>query len=195
MESSMKKIFLLAAMGAAFAGVSHAQTDSNAVDHAQARPASSVKAEVTTVTATTVQEGAAVVESMSVSEPVAVVNEVSPEAGLPAAEFVDASMDLERSMKTMGRNFKAINQAKDVLAMSKEVDELAVYASQSEAIGVDPDKASDEAKAEYVRLMQKLRVQIADLQKAIEEKDGEKAKALVEAINETRKEGHKYFDV
>lgn len=141
------------------------------------------------------KDGAAVAQSVSVSEPVAVVEAISPEAGLPAPAVVDASMDLEKTMKTMGRNFKALNQAKDVLAMSKEAEDLGVYASQAEAIGLDPNKASDEAKAEFTRLMQKLRVQIADLQKAIAEKDGEKAKALLEAINETRKEGHKYFDV
>ena len=191
----MKKIALLAAISAAFAGVVSAQTQSNAVDHAQARPASTVTAEVTQVTETVVKDGAAVAQSVSVSEPVAVVEKVSPEAGLPAPAVVDASMDLEKTMKTMGRNFKALNQAKDVLTMSKEAEDLGVYASQAEAIGLDPNKASDEAKAEFTRLMQKLRVQIADLQKAIAEKDGEKAKALLDAINDTRKEGHKYFDV
>lgn len=190
----MKKMTLLTAMSVAFAGAAFANTQSNAVDHAQPRPASNVTAEVTTVTETTVMQGDNVAQTVTASEPVAVVAEVSAESALPPAAKVDDA-DLEKSMKTMGKNFKAINKSKDVLAMGKEVDELAVYASQSEAIGLDPNKASDEAKAEYTRLMQKLRAQIADLQKAIEEKDAEKAAALVEAINETRKEGHKYFDV
>lgn len=199
MEFTMKKLILSAAVGVAFAGFAQAQTQSNAVDHAQARPASSVKAEVTTVTetvTTTTQGGMMTAEqTVQVSEPVAVVAESSPQSALPAAMITDANMDLEKTMKTMGKNFKAINKADDILAMGKEADELAVYASQAEAIGLDPNKASDAAKAEFTRLMQKLRSQIADLQQAIEQKDAAKAKPLVQAINETRKEGHKYFDV
>lgn len=116
-------------------------------------------------------------------------------AALPAAMVTDASMDLEKTMKMMGKNFKALSKADDLLTMHKEAEELAVYASQGEAIGLDPKKASDEAKAEYARLMQKLRGHIAELQQAIEQKDADKAKAALEATNEVRKEGHKYFDV
>lgn len=199
MEFTMKKLILSAAVGVAFAGFAQAQTQSNAVDHAQARPASSVKAEVTTVTetvTTTTQGGMMTAEqTVQVSEPVAVVAESSPQSALPAAMITDASMDLEKTMKVMGRNFKALSKADDLLAMKKEADELAVYASQGEALGLDPNKASDEAKAEYVRLMQKLRRGIADLQQAIEQKDADKAKAALEAVNEARKEGHKYFDI
>ena len=194
MELKMKKTVLLAAIGAAFSLSAQADTKGNAADHAQARPASTVNAEVTTVTETTAVQGNSVAQAVAVSEPVAVTEAISPETALPAAAKVDDA-DLEKTMKTMGKNFKALNKADDVLAMGKEVDELAAYASQAEAIGLDPAKASDAAQAEYVRLMQKLRVQIADLQKAIGEKDAAKAKALVEAINETRKEGHKYFEV
>lgn len=194
MELNMKKLVLFAAVGAAFSGAAFAQAKDNAADHAQARPASGVSAEVTTVTETTTVQGDSVAKAVAVSESVAVKAEVSAEAALPAAAKVDDA-DLEKTMKIMGKNFKAISKADDVLKMGKEVGELAAYASQAEALGLDDDKASDEAKAEYVRMMQKLRVQIADLQKAIDDKDAEKAKALVEAINESRKEGHKYFDV
>lgn len=199
MEFTMKKILLAAAISAAFATAAQANTQSNAVDHAQPRPASSVKAEVSTVTetvTTTTQGGTTTAEqTVEVSAPVAVIAESTAESVLPAAMVTDASMDLEKTMKVMGRNFKALSKADDLLAMKKEADELAVYASQGEAIGLDPNKASDEAKAEYVRLMQKLRSGIADLQQAIEQKDADKAKAALEAVNDTRKEGHKYFDI
>lgn len=194
MELKMKKISLLAAMGLAFAGVASADTKSNAADHAEPRPASNVNAQVTTVTEKTVVDGSSVTQTVSTSQPVAVNAQVSPESALPPAAKVDDA-DLEKTMKIMGRNFKALNQADDVLAMTKEAEALSVYASQAEAVGLDDDDASDEAKAEFSRLMQKIRVQIMDLQKAIGEGDAQKAKALLEAINETRKEGHKYFDV
>lgn len=194
MEFTMKKMTLLAAMSVALATSAFAETQSNAVDHAQPRPASNVNAQVTTVTETTTVQGNSMAQAVSVSEPVTMSEAVSAEAVLPPAAKVDDA-DLEKTMKTMGKNFKAINQAKDILAMTAEVDALATYASQSEAIGLDPNKASAEAQAEYTRLIQKLRAQIADLQKAVADKDAEKAKALVQAINDTRKEGHKYFDV
>lgn len=194
MELKMKKMSLFTAMGLAFAMSASAQTQSNAVDHAEPRPASNVNAQVTTVTETTMIQGDSMAQSVSVSEPVTMTAEMSAESALPEAMKVDDA-DLEKTMKTMGKNFKAINQSKDILAMSAEVDTLATYASQAEAIGVDPTKASAEAQAEFKRLMQKLRVQLAGLQKAIADKDAEKAKALLEAIQETRKEGHKYFDV
>ncbi|MDO5091651.1 MAG: cytochrome b562 [Cardiobacteriaceae bacterium] len=114
---------------------------------------------------------------------------------LPEPMIVDADMDLEKTMKTMGKNFKALNKADNILAMSKEAKELATYASQAEAVGLNPKKASDEAKAEFTRMIQQLRLHIDELEKAIEAKDAEKAKAALEATNAVRKEGHKYFDV
>lgn len=193
----MKKIALMAAMGAVFAGTACADTQSNAADHAEPRPASAVKAEVMTVTETVTAgaDGSISEQKVEVSAPVSVLAATSPEAALPAAMVTDSSMDLEKTMKLMGRNFKALNKADDLLSMREEVNNLVIYASQAEAIGLDPDKASDAAKAEYVRLMQKLRSQIADLQQAVEQKDGVKAQALLSAINDTRKEGHKYFDI
>ncbi|MDO4776905.1 MAG: cytochrome b562 [Cardiobacteriaceae bacterium] len=177
----MKKILLAAAMGAAFATTAMASTQSNAVE---------IKTLTETVTTTN-----AAGETVTETRPLGVVVELPGMATLPDAVVTDASMDLEKTMKMMGKNFKALNKADDLLAMHKEAEELAVYASQGEAIGLDPNKASDEAKAEYARLMQKLRGHIAELQQAIEQKDADKAKAALEATNEVRKEGHKYFDV
>lgn len=168
MEFTMKKILLAAALGAAFAATAQAKSQDNPLGEMKAVEASS--------TAT-------------------VANAMGSESALPAAMVTDASMDLEKTMKMMGKNFKALSKADDLLTMHKEAEELAVYASQGEAIGLDPKKASDEAKAEYARLMQKLRGHIAELQQAIEQKDADKAKAALEATNEVRKEGHKYFDV
>lgn len=192
MEFTMKKILLAAAMGAAFATAAQANTQSNAVDNAQPRPASTVEIKTLTETVTTTNAAG---ETVTETRPLGIVVELPGESTLPAATITDASMDLEKTMKVMGRNFKALSKADDLLAMKKEADELAVYASQGEALGLDPNKASDEAKAEYVRLMQKLRRGIADLQQAIEQKDADKAKAALEAVNEARKEGHKYFDI
>ena len=111
MELKMKKTVLLAAIGAAFSLSAQADTKGNAADHAQARPASTVNAEVTTVTETTAVQGNSVAQAVAVSEPVAVTEAISPEAALPAAAKVDDA-DLEKTMKTMGKNFKSAQQGR-----------------------------------------------------------------------------------
>lgn len=121
-------------------------------------------------------------------------------AALPPAQVSDNSMDLEKTMKAMGRHFKAIHQASDILTTGEDVDALLRYISQAEALGLSlPDaKASeltDAQKASYTKGMQQLRSQALELQAAVAAKDADKAKAAAKAMGETRKAGHGEFGV
>lgn len=119
---------------------------------------------------------------------------------LPPAQIADSSMDLEKTMKAMGRHFRALSQASDILSMGEDAQGLLTYASQAEALGLslsgtEAAKLTEEQKNDYLQGMQTLRAQAQELQQAIAAKDADKAKAQVQAINETRKKGHTRFGV
>lgn len=107
-----------------------------------------------------------------------------PAMQLPPAQRVDKNADMEKSMKKMGKNFKKLRKADDLADMKKPVEELAIYASQSQAIA-----------EEMAQGMKKLRMGIAQLQAAIDSGDVEGAKKILKVMNEKRKDAHEYFGV
>lgn len=154
--------------------ISFAQAD-NSADHAQLRPDSTVTPvkEVTTIQ--------------------------SPAKSLPTATIIDSKLDLEDTMKRMGRNFKKLKSVEgDLAAMKEPAAELAKWAGQAEALGYqgkDNQPASVEQTEKYVQGMQTLRKQLADLEVAIENNDVDAAQILINEMGNTRKQGHKYFEV
>lgn len=190
----MKKLVLASAI--LFSGAAIAQT-SNAEDHAQARPDSTVKANVVTETQITqalLVDGQAINENTQtiVQPSVEVLNIEAPAKSLPAAAIIDDSKDLEATMKLMGRNFKAINGAENIAAMAEPAAQLSRWASQSEALGID---ANAQDKEKFVQGMQQTRKLIADLEIAIENKDEVTVRTIINELGDVRKEYHKYFDV
>lgn len=130
------------------------------------------------------------------SDPAATPNTTT----LPAAHITDSSMDLNKTMKNMGRHFKALNQASDILAASADVDALLTYTSQAEALGLslpdtDAAKLTAEQKAAYLQGMQAMRERVIALQTAIQHKRAEEAKKILNQINEIRKAGHNRFGI
>ncbi|MDO4705848.1 MAG: cytochrome b562 [Comamonadaceae bacterium] len=124
----------------------------------------------------------------------------TPNTTLPAARITDSSMDLNKTMKTMGRHFKALNQAGDILAAGADVDALLTYTSQAEALGLslpgsDDAKLTAEQKAAYLEGMQAMRERVIALQTAIQHKKAEDAKKILSQINEIRKNGHNRFGI
>lgn len=113
---------------------------------------------------------------------------------LPAAVKVD-DKDLSKTMKAMGKNYRDLRKAENLAAMKEPAQQLAIYASQAEALGLDPEKATEASKKVYLEGIQTMRHQIRDLQKAIENNQLEEAKALILAIGETKNKGHDYFEV
>lgn len=103
---------------------------------------------------------------------------------LPAAAFVDEKTDMVKSMKKMGRNFKKLRKAKKLEHMKAPAQELAIFASQSQAVA-----------EEMVEGMKKMRMGVAQLQAAIDQGDLDAAKKILKVMNEKRKEAHDYFGV
>lgn len=190
----MKKLFLVSAI--LFSATSMAQT-SNAEDRAQARPDSTVKADVVTETQITqalVLDGNVITESTQtiVQPSVEALNIEAPATSLPAAAIIDDSKDLEATMKLMGRNFKAINGADNIAAMAEPAAQLSQWASQAEALSIGAN-AQDQEK--FLQGIQQIRKLIADLEIAIENKDEVTVRTIINGLGDVRKEYHKYFDM
>lgn len=169
----MKKtaLFPLLAM---IAAASHAQ--SNAVDHAQPRPPSSVKAQVTTITETYTSDGTTTtLRDSHTGQPVLQVMESSPTSVLPPAQIVD-QLDLPATLQRVRHYAQALQTAKNILHASADADALAHYASQAEAL------AQAGGQMMLVSQMQQLRATAGDLQYAIGQQDGVKARALLMTI-------------
>lgn len=114
------------------------------------------------------------------------------------AMIVEPELDLKKTMKKMGRNFKALNKAKSVDEMKEITAELKKYSLQAEALGLpssDEYQPSEEDQKDYKAGMEYMNSQIKTLEETLEKGDEEAAKKLVGEINDTRKEGHKRFDV
>lgn len=191
----MKKMVLSSAIF--FASIAIAQTTNNAEDHAQARPDSTVKAQVLTETQVTKEllvDGVVVAQTVetSVQPSVEIVQIEAPAKSLSAAEVIDASKDLEATMKLMGRNFKALKGADNLAAMAEPATEFSKWASQAEALGIE---ANAEDQQKYAQGMQHVRKLAADLEIAIVNNDEVMVHTVLNELNETRKEYHQYFDV
>ncbi|SUO96033.1 cytochrome b562 [Suttonella ornithocola] len=196
----MRKLLLTSIVTLAVANIGFAATN-NTIDTAQARPDSTIKAEVYTevqkttdvVSAGKVMDSATEISVTPSSETVMIE---SPVKSLQAPTIVDDKLDLEDTMKQMGKNFKKLKSADSLAAMAEPATELAKWASQAQALGLDDkNKLTAEDKEKFQQGMQTLRKQIADLEIAIESNDRDGVQVLLNEMNDTRKQGHKYFDV
>lgn len=109
--------------------------------------------------------------------------------------IVDPSMDLEQTMKTMGRNFRTLERSTDWAERKAAVEQLSTYTLQAKAQGLSNPDASEDDKKAYEEGMSKLYEQIGQLQAAVNAQDEEKVKSLVDEIKQTRRQGHQYFKV
>lgn len=200
----MKKLLLASVLSALIPSAFAENTSANAVDYAQARPDSTVKENIVNeqqMTVETVQNGQVTSSATATTiTPVEDVTKIEPPVkSLPAATITDESMDLEATMKQMGRNFKKIKSAEgDLSAMKAPAAELAKWASQAEALGLaeeDGKPATDEQKEKYAQGIQTIRKQVADLEVAIENNDADTVQVLINEMGDTRRTAHKYFDV
>lgn len=174
----MKKMALLSTL-ALFAAGSYAQ-QSNAVDHAQPRPPSTVKAQVTTITEHTVttfaQDGSSTsTRDVQTGEPVLMVNESSAVSVLPAPQISD-QLDLPATMQRLRHYEQSLRSAKNILRHSADADALARYASQAEALATQAGRVDDAARFRQVRAT------ASDIQFAIARSDSIKARALLTTL-------------
>ncbi|MDO5091441.1 MAG: hypothetical protein Q4D61_07820 [Cardiobacteriaceae bacterium] len=171
----MKRAICLALLATLATG-SHAQSQSNAVDHAQPRPASTVKAQVTTITETYTSDGnTTTLRDSQSGEPVLQVLESSATSVLPPAQVFD-QLDLSATLQRVQHHAQALQKAKNILNTGSDADALAQYASQAEAL------AQAAGQMMLVSQMQQLRASASDLQYAIAQQDGVKARALLMTI-------------
>lgn len=164
-------------------------------DLTEPRPASTVTAtNIATVVSTTEQLGTKTktTEVVILKEPTKVVAHNTPSTALPPAVIVNAKMDMEKTMKMMGRNFRALNKASSIEDMIEPVQGLAIYASQAHAMG---EHAPDAVRDSFLQGMEKLRVEIADLEASILDNDLEAAHAMLKVLDEHKDIAHKYFEV
>lgn len=164
-------------------------------DLTEPRPASTVTAtNVATVVSTTEQLGQKVetTEAVILKEPTEVVALNTPDSALPPPVIVNADMDMEKTMKMMGRNFRALNKASSIDDMIEPVQGLAIYASQAHAMG---EHAPAEVRDGFLKGMEKLRVEIADLEASILDNDLEGARAMLKILDEHKDKAHEYFEV
>lgn len=174
----MKRMALLSAL-ALFAAGSHAQ-QSNAEDHAQPRPPSTVKAQVTTITehttTTFARDGSSsTTKDVQTSEPVLMTNESSAASVLPEAQITDG-MDFSATVQRVRAHHQALRGAKNILAHGADADALARYASQAEALASQAGRADDAMRYREVRAT------AGDIQFAIGRRDATKARALANAL-------------
>lgn len=114
------------------------------------------------------------------------------------AQVFDVSMDQEATMKAMGRQFKALNRAKDTESMKKPLAEFKKYALQSEALGLEADEdkvPQDEDVATFQKNMQDINEMVLDLEKAVEAGHFDEAKTVLKAIRDVQVKGHEYFKI
>lgn len=109
--------------------------------------------------------------------------------------IVDPSMDLEQTMKTMGRNFRTIEKSTDWAERKAAVAELSKFTLQAQAQGLSKPDASEDDKKAYEEGISKLYEQIGQLQAAVHAEDEAKVKSLIDEIKQTRRQGHQYFKV
>lgn len=130
---------------------------------------------------------------MAVTSPMAFSNDTAVKTvELPKAAVIDAKMDMEDTMKSMKKAFKKLARANSIEKMQEPAKTLATYASQSVVLA---EKSESKKRDELVKGLNRLRVQIAQLQSFIDNNDLKGAKQKVKAINSQRKKAHKYFDV
>lgn len=160
----------------AISASSYAQSQSNAVDHAQPRPPSTVKAQVTTITETYTSDGTTTtLRDTQSGQPVLQVMESSPTSVLPPPQIID-QLDLSATLQRVQHYANALQSAKNILHAGNEADALAHYASQAEAL------AQSGGQMMLVSQMQQLRATASDLQYAIAQQDSTKARALLLTI-------------
>lgn len=172
----MKRTVLFSLLAMMAAG-SYAQSQSNAVDHAQPRPPSTVKAQVTTITETYTSDGTTTtLRDSQTGQPVLQVMESSPTSVLPPAQVFD-QLDLSATLQRVQHYAHALKTAKNILHASADADALAHYASQAEAL------AQAGGQMMLVTQMQQLRATAGDLQYAIAQQDSIKARALLITVD------------
>ena len=115
---------------------------------------------------------------------------------LAAPKVIDSGMDLEKTMKLMGKNFKALNKASELKAMVPPARNLKKWAGQAQALGVQEVRQQSASVAQQQRFQQamiSLREQIAVLEAALEKGDKDRASLALKQLNEIRKRNHKLF--
>lgn len=125
-------------------------------------------------------------------QPMVFANEPTKAPELPAAVVIDADMDMEKTMKFMKKSFKKLGKADDIQAMIEPAKTLADYTSQSVVLA---EQSKGDKREDLINGLNKLRMNIAELQGFIDKGDFAAAKKKVKAINEQRKKAHEYFDV
>lgn len=166
-------LLTLALLGAS----SHAD---NTADHAQPRPPSTVKAQVTTITETTVtttnRDGTSTsTQNVHTGEPVLMTSASSAESVLPPPQQID-NLDLSATHARLVQYHAALARARNLLHHGSDADALARYASQAEAL------AAQAGLADSVTRYRHIRATAGDLQFAIDRKDNVKARALLRTL-------------
>ena len=174
----MKRTALLSALALFAAGVEAQQ--SNAVDHAQPRPPSTVKAQVTTITehsvTTFARDGSSsTTQDVQTSEPVLMTNESSAVSVLPEPQISD-QLDLTATVQRLHQYHQSLRSAKNILTHGADADALARYASQAEALAGQAGRADD------VMRYRKVRATASDIQFALDRRDSVKARALLNTL-------------
>lgn len=149
----------------------------NTVDHAQPRPPSTVKAQVTTITETTTtmfnRDGSSTsTQDVQTSEPVQMLNESSALSVLPPPQVID-NLDLSATQARVQQYFLTLKGAKNILARGADADALSRYASQAEAL------AGQAGQTDNVMRYRQVRATASDLQFALDRRDSTKARALL----------------
>ncbi|MDO4435153.1 MAG: cytochrome b562 [Cardiobacteriaceae bacterium] len=121
--------------------------------------------------------------------------DTTPPQSTSESAIIDPSMDLNKTMKTMGRNFRTIERSSDWEERKTAVAELLKYTLQAKAQGLSNPDASEEDKATYEEGMNQLHEQITQLQDAINAQDADKVQTLIDIIKQSRRQGHQYFKV
>ena len=152
----------------------------NAVDHAQPRPPSTIKAQVTTITETTTttvnRDGTSTsTQDVRTSEPVLMMNASSAESVLPPPQIMD-NLDLTATHARLVQYHAALSNARNLLSRGSDADALSRYASQAEAL------AGQAGMADGVMRYRHIRATASDLQFALDRQDSIKARALLDTL-------------
>lgn len=105
-------------------------------------------------------------------------------------------MNLQQTMKLMGRNFKILNTACTFKERIESARELETWASQAQALGlqgVGKKPVNVGQKRKFQQGMLNLRKQIAVLKAALESDDKANTRDALKQLNEIRKYNHELF--
>lgn len=115
---------------------------------------------------------------------------------LPVSRIVDSTMNLQQTMKLMGRNFKILNKACTFKDRIESARELETWASQAQALGfqgVSRQPINTDQQRQFQQGMLDLRKQIAVLKTALKNDDKINTQAALKKLNNIRKHNHELF--